>query len=751
MPGNNGKDALTQFMRMNSEENSPLPQMIYRLRQYFILSIAEIITGFWEKKQLRALEVALFSLIQEGHNAILNNYSKTLLSSYLRLFRRNLVVYFGIILFLNITKSTIRCLRNMVFNSYNGEGELSLPEQKFDQIVEEPGANTSQFDNDRSNLPKIAKTYYGLTLKIINIGIDIYIFSSLLSPFSLLIVLGALTLSSIVTSSLSKPAANAKGSASAIFSVYTDMKNIITNGKDISAGLREYIEKKKQSQDKSTKLIVDLLETHFDKLIRIIETPQGKEAILHELSKILATRTKENLRSKMIDIVSDGLNKLIEKALSCLMLFLCGIRVIANKAAPGIIAADMVWLTATLKTTSDANKTFLSYIRAIKDYNEMKTTLDRIITAYPEDHRDQFSQPLFTIPYLPNSLHRLCLYTMIGLTMTNLYLGSGILQPVLLFSQTLGAQALKTLTFAAVISTITTLTSLPGKDLNEKIAKIDGRILTSSLFGLLCLHSLHLLFSINSSAMITQIISMHASYTALILQSVNILPVSLALPVAIGSYLLAGMTLYALAKKCDQYLFQPLALLTDITTIFITQTIASICFIPEYLQAKIPSLRDNSRTSKLDVMINNFVTQPILTLIILGLFVAPQLFLPTLGALPKSVWLTALLLPLVGEISLKSYLKNISIALLVITLSASIEYAKLYLPLLMLTASSILMMPLAMLSAMTLNKLVLSPTRNTYVTQIEKLPEAKQPKLPSSWHSRFNELVSPLRDLLPGV
>ena len=119
---------------------------------------------------------------------------------------------------------------------------------------------------------------------------------------------------------------------------------------------------------------------------------------------------------------------------------------------------------------------------------------------------------------------------------------------------------------------------------------------------------------------------------------------------------------------------------------------------------------------------SNLITQPVLAAITLGLFVAPQFFLPIVGSLPKAVWLTAALIPLIGSHDPKSYLLNLPIALLVITLSVSIEYIKFYIPLLALTASSILLMPLAMLSAMAMNKLMIQPAYHAYEAKVETIP-----------------------------
>ena len=747
MPGNDGANAMTQFMNLNSHENSTLSQKIYGLRQYFILSIAEIITGFWEKKQLRASEIALFSLIQEGHNALSSNYSEKLLSSFLKPFRKNLLMYFGTILLLNIIKSVIRCFRNMTFTDYNTQGKISTVEQRFEEVANEDGANISQFDNDRNNLPKIAKTYFGLTQKIINISIDVYIFSSLLSPFPLFIVLCALALSYLVTSSLSKPSANAKGTASKISSIYLDLKNIISKDGDNSEELREYIRKKEASKNQGDPLIAELLRDRFKDLTDTFKSPENKQAALNILSGMLATRTQENLKSKMIDIASDVLNKLIEKALSCLMLFLGGCRVIANKAAPGIMVADMVWLTATLKTTSDANKTFLNYVRAIKDHTEMQTTLNRIISAFPKQQRKEFNEGLFPT-YFPNTLPRLCLYAGMGLTIANLYLGASLLQPLVVVSQIVGASAFKVFTFSAVIASFTALRNSSGSTLDEKIADINGRLITYSLIGLLGLHSTHLIFSGNVINIFRLLISMHASYAAFI-SHIAIIPLSLTLPIMMGSYLLAGITLYAFAKKFDQHAFQVIAAIVDITTTVINQTLASICFAPEYICSYVPYLKQSNDSSIITAKVHNFIVEPILALIIFGLFTAPQLFIPLLGSLPKSIWLAALLLPLVDGPSTKNYLKNIPIAVLLLTLPLSYEYIKLYLPLLSLTATSILMMPLAMLSAVSLHKFIIAPTHNAYHTQIDKIPE---PKKKASWpiikSSKLGEMMSSLSNLV---
>ena len=536
-----------------------LAQRVFAIHSFLFTSLIEIITGVIEKRHLRLMLASLIksvAKIYELNKTGTNNIG--IIKTLRHIFKKRFFVFLGITVAIRVVEALLRVSKNYTFLGYNIDNdELSNIEKRYaDATRDAPGHSHGKFEQERSQgdtLPKTAKNFYILTQKMALIGIDLYLYWTMLPTALFFTVLGALTLAAIATYVLAKPETETNSSRKKLSRLHNEAA--------------APLEDKKQVITAILALPISLGNTHKEQLTALrteLNTSITQER-LNDIGSslqgiIVVIRSRSFLVEKAYNIFSALANTLIQEGFNCFMIFICALRVM-NGDMVGDKIVDIAWMTSTITVTKDAYKNLLDNIKQIRTYEEFKKNMERVTQSFP-DHQSYLKALAsnLTDMYFPNPLLRMFTWGSIGLFLYTLMLSETTL--------------LSTLAASVTPYILTPWAAIPAaaiawqcrKHLSEsttQISLLDGRTLAVLLFSIMSISNI--------------------GFVYYFLQTYS---VASFLPTSIPSLLmlLAGV---GASWGFDRYIFQRVAFVIDIVLIFTTQTIVlalhNVCYAPDKL------------------------------------------------------------------------------------------------------------------------------------------------------------------------
>ncbi len=388
----------------------PLSQRVYDIYQFLALSLIGIITGFVRKKNLRRLQTGLILIAAKVHIELntTNSLSQGIIGSLKKRFTQLFWIYAIISASVYVIDALMRLATNYTFLDYDiSKGELSRIEQtykaeaqKHKVLYPSPPHSDAAFEQERTQsdtLPKLAKSFFTLTQKMILVMTDLTLYWTMLPHRLFFQVVGALLLASIATYFFSQPETE-----------------LLSRRKELNNSIAQ-----KQGQEKD---------------------------------KHLKERNIMFLKAKVYSTLNDLTNKLIEEGFYALMLLMCAWNVM-NGDCIGNEVADVVWMTSTIAITKDAYRSLLDSIKEIRTYQEFGKIIGRVVNAYPNstDYFNSLNGDLLET-YFPNRLFRVFMWSSIVL-----FLYSQYLETSSIISLTLEAAKAHIVTFSIASPVLTAL------------------------------------------------------------------------------------------------------------------------------------------------------------------------------------------------------------------------------------------------------------------------------------------------------
>ncbi|MEC7030603.1 MAG: hypothetical protein VXW87_02945 [Pseudomonadota bacterium] len=537
-----------------------LPQRVYAVNRFLVLSVIEIITGLVKKFNLRLMQAGLIKFVAkvfEQNKAGVAN--ATAMKSFKHAFKKRFFVYVSVIMGVRIIEAFLRFGKNHTFLDYNvKDDELSRVEKHYAHATKNINGHAhNRFEQERSQgdtLPKTAKSFFILTQKMVLIGIDVYLYWAMLPSSLFFMVIAALAIAGMATYLLAKPETE----------VNSTRKNLS----------RLFNEAKSTDQETLTKTVKSLLtirllsKRHKELLQDVQKDLEGATTDQQRLEQsekiksiITSTRSLLFLEEKIYSITSDFFNSLIQDGFNCMMIFLCALRVMSHDKI-GNKVLDIAWMTSTLTVTKDAYKNLLDNIKQIRTYEEFKKNMERVTQSFPQ-HETYFSELASNLSegYFSNAFLRFFIWSSTAFYLTTKMFPSAhnieLLTPLMPYLLNPWAASASILIFAFSYRVFI------ARGENIDIGLTSGRFLGILLF---------LLMTFSNLGFILSYLKTHSLLT----------PASFTKPLLL-TYCLVGATGYLF----DKYCFQKLAFIVDILLIFMTQTttlvIHNLCYGPEKL------------------------------------------------------------------------------------------------------------------------------------------------------------------------
>lgn len=544
-----------------------LAQRIFAIHSYLFISLIEIITGIIDKRHLRLMLASLYksvAKVYELNKSGSNNIGA--IKTLRHVFKKRFFIFLGITVTIKVADQLLRMIKNVIFSGYDFEkSEPSNIEKQYAYATSaEPDHSDSKFEQERSQgdtLPKISKNFYILTQKIPLIGIDLYLYWTMLPTALFLTVLGALTLAAIATYVLAKPETETNSIRKQLSRLHNEAAGSLNDKKlVINAILALPINLLDNTHREELNAFQTELNAFQTELNAAINQERLDEITSSLQEIIVAIRRRSFLVEKAYNILSTLANKLIQEGFNCFMILICALRVIHGDIV-GDKVVDIAWMTSTITVTKDAYKNLLDNIKQIRTYEEFKKNMERVTQSFPS-HERYFKTLASNLSdtYFPSPMFRVFSWGSTGLFLYTLMLSEITLLSTLATSVTPYILSPWSAIPAAAIAWqcrqhLTESTT--------KISSLDGKVLAVLLLSIISISNI--------------------SFVYYFLQTYS---VASFLPTSLPSL---SMLLAAVGASWgfDQHIFQRLAFVIDVVLIFTTQTLVlavhNVCYAPDKL------------------------------------------------------------------------------------------------------------------------------------------------------------------------
>lgn len=537
-----------------------LPQRVYAVNRFLVLSVIEIITGLVKKFNLRLMQAGLIKFVakvfEQNKMGVAN---ATVMKSFKHAFKKRFFVYVSVVMGVRIIEAFLRFGKNHTFLDYNiKDDELSRVEKHYAHATKDVNDHAhNRFEQERSQgdtLPKTAKSFFILTQKMVLIGIDVYLYWAMLPSSLFFMVVAALALAGMATYLLAKPETEVNSTRKNLSRLFNEARSSdqVTLTKTVKSLLT--IRKLSKSHKDQLKAILKDMDGETNDQQRLEQSEKVKEIITK-------TRSRLFLKEKLYNTSSEFINNLIQDGFNCMMIFLCALRVMSRDKT-GNKVFDIAWMTSTLTVTKDAYRNLLDNIKQIRTYEEFKKNMERVTQSFP-DHETYFRGLASNLSegYISSTFLRFFIWSSTALYLTTKIFPSAhnleFLTPLMPYLMNPWAASAAILIFAF------SYRALVARGENIDIGLTSGRFLGVLLF---------LLMTFSNLGFILSFLKTHSLLS----------PASFTKPMLL-TYCLVGATGYLF----DKYCFQKLAFIADILLIFVTQTAAlvihNICYGPEKL------------------------------------------------------------------------------------------------------------------------------------------------------------------------
>ncbi|MCP8352058.1 hypothetical protein [Candidatus Synchoanobacter obligatus] len=367
------KTVFVLTLEESSKKDTPLRDILYQLKHFFTVSLVEIGSNIVKKTSIRQLYNRVITDIQHTYNAAkAGGMNKGLENA----FRISLFKFFTFSLIIIIIDAALRAVKNYIYTGSEFDNKMTLTEPNYTQkLLDQPKETLTAYnwhiDNSRA---KIAKNFYILTQKMALIGVDLYIYATLLPPALFFFIIGTVLSTGLVTKFLSTKEAYANG---------------------VQKTVRNYLPNLNENNIKNEKLLEIVATLEKQLIFSEAEAAQMRQAITSQVEKVNNTMLKNNLDrirrqmyvlEKLCNILLTVFNKIVQLVFRSYILFSCATKIMSGTLISSNNIADMVWLATTDKAAMDSLSDFLDYIRQLKPFEDMKTNTNRAIASLNDEH-----------------------------------------------------------------------------------------------------------------------------------------------------------------------------------------------------------------------------------------------------------------------------------------------------------------------------------------------------------------------------